>query len=260
MLAIFMTTFREGLEALLIISVALAFLGKTGNRSLMTALFAGTGVAVLGSGALGIYLARHGAFSSVWEGWLALVACALIVGCIIHMQRHGKQMARQIREELAKATSRRPLLMWCSVFLFAVFMVGREGVEAATLIAALSGMETGRQLAIWATAGLGTAMMVAGLWSRYGQRINLSLLFLVTGVFLGLFAIQLGVYAFHEFSEAGVLPWLDNAYWHNATEAYGPGGEYGVWLTYALVLAPVTLLAEAAFSRRYVGMPEKSLS
>ena len=162
MLAIFMTTFREGLEALLIISVALAFLGKTGNRSLMTALFAGTGVAVLGSGALGIYLARHGAFSSVWEGWLALVACALIVGCIIHMQRHGKQMARQIREELAKATSRRPLLMWCSVFLFAVFMVGREGVEAATLIAALSGMETGRQLAIWATAGLGTAMPGSG--------------------------------------------------------------------------------------------------
>ena len=260
MLAIFMTTFREGLEALLIISVALAFLGKTGNRSLTTALFAGTGTAILGSAALGVYLARHGAFSSLWEGWLALVACALIVGCIIHMQRHGKQMARQIRDELAKATNRRPLFMWGSVFLFAVFMVGREGVEAATLIAALSGMETGRQLAIWATAGVGAAIGVAGLWIRYGQRVNLSLLFAVTGVFLGLFAVQLGIYAFHEFSEAGALPGLDNTFWHNATEPYGPGGEYGVWLTYALVLAPASLLIGAVLSRRYPAIAAKSAS
>ena len=55
-----------------------------------------------------------------------------------------------------------------------------------------------------------------------------------------LFVLQLTIYAFHEFSEAGALP-LDNAYWHIATEPYGPDGEYGHWLSYALVLIPLNL-------------------
>ena len=54
--------------------------------------------------------------------------------------------------------------------------------------------------------------------------------------------MQLVVYAFHEFAEAGALPLLDNGYWHELTEPYGPGGEYGVWLTYTLILAPLSLI------------------
>lgn len=45
MLPIFMTTFREGLEALLIISVALAFFRQTGNRALQTPLVSGSAFA-----------------------------------------------------------------------------------------------------------------------------------------------------------------------------------------------------------------------
>ena len=41
MLVIFMTTFREGLEALLIISIAMAFLRKTDNAVLLRPLFSG---------------------------------------------------------------------------------------------------------------------------------------------------------------------------------------------------------------------------
>ena len=68
MLAIFMTTFREGLEALLIISIAMAFLRKTDNAVLLRPLFSGAITAVAGSAALGVYLARTGALSPVWEG------------------------------------------------------------------------------------------------------------------------------------------------------------------------------------------------
>ena len=63
MLAIFMTTFREGLEALLIISIAMAFLRKTDNALLLRPLFSGAITAVAGSAALGVYLARTGALS-----------------------------------------------------------------------------------------------------------------------------------------------------------------------------------------------------
>ncbi|HYR35085.1 MAG TPA: iron permease FTR1, partial [Burkholderiales bacterium] len=79
--------------------------------------------------------------------------------------------------------------------------------------------------------------------------IDLGLFFRVTSVFLLLFAVQLIVYAFHEATEANLLP-IDNAYWHLATEAYGPEGEYGAMLTYALVLVPAAWLAWSALKVR----------
>jgi high-affinity iron transporter len=91
---------------------------------------------------------------------------------------------------------------------------------------------------------------------RYGQRVNLQLFFKVTSAFLTLFALQLVVYAFHEATEANALP-IDNAYWHVATEPYGPEGEYGALLTYALVLIPAGWLVVAALKTR-LARPEQS--
>ena len=79
---------------------------------------------------------------------------------------------------------------------------------------------------------------LAALWGRYGHRVNLARFLQVTAVFLLLFVVQLAIYAFHELTEADILP-LDNAYWHIATEPYGPEGEYGHWLSYALVAFPL---------------------
>lgn len=243
MLPIFMTTFREGLEALLIISVAQAFFRQTGNRALQTPLVSGSAFAVVISALLGVYLARTGALSPIWEAWLALAAAVLIISCVIHMARHGKRMAIEIRERLITLTKSGAQTVWWGVFLFAVLMVGREGIEAATFIAALAGTQSGLELVGSAMSGLVAAAVLAWLWARYGRRVDVGLLFRATGVFLTLFAVQLVMYAFHEFSEANALPGMDNLYWHDLTEAYAPGGEYGVWLTYALVLIPLALVA-----------------
>jgi high-affinity iron transporter len=81
--------------------------------------------------------------------------------------------------------------------------------------------------------------------------VNLALFFKVTSVFLVLFAFQLVLNAFHEATEANVLP-IDNAYWHLATEPYGPEGQYGALLTYALVLVPAVWLVVAAVQARQV--------
>ncbi len=68
-------------------------------------------------------------------------------------------------------------------------------------------------------------------------------------MFLLLFVVQLAVYAFHELTEAGVLP-LDNTYWHMATEPYGPEGTYGHWLSYGLVALPLGWLLLASLGQR----------
>lgn len=59
LLAIFMTTFREGLEALLIISVAMAFLRQTDNHRLLRPLLTGAVVAVIVSAILGVYFGAY---------------------------------------------------------------------------------------------------------------------------------------------------------------------------------------------------------
>jgi high-affinity iron transporter len=62
-----------------------------------------------------------------------------------------------------------------------------------------------------------------------------------------LFALQLVFYAFHEFTEAGVLP-LDNAWWHLATEDLAEGLHaqlYGA----LMVVAPLGWLALKSRSR-----------
>jgi high-affinity iron transporter len=85
-------------------------------------------------------------------------------------------------------------------------------------------------------------------WTRLGRRVNLSRFFQVTAIFMVLFSVQLLVYAFHEFTEAGALPGLDNAYWHLASEPYGPDGpdgQYGHWLSYRLILVPAMFLASS---------------
>jgi high-affinity iron transporter len=100
-----------------------------------------------------------------------------------------------------------------------------------------------------ALAGIALAAALAWGWSRYGHRINLGLFFQVTSIFLVLFAAQLLIYAFHEATEANVLP-IDNQYWHIATEPYGPEGEYGAILTYGLVLMPALWIAWSMISGR----------
>jgi high-affinity iron transporter len=81
--------------------------------------------------------------------------------------------------------------------------------------------------------------------------VNLSRFFQVTAAFMVLFSVQLVIYAFHEFSEAALLPGLDNAWWHLASEPYGPEGAYGHWLTYGLVLIPAAFLVAGWFGDRF---------
>jgi high-affinity iron transporter len=60
-----------------------------------------------------------------------------------------------------------------------------------------------------------------------------------------IFSIQLVIYAFHEYTESieiANLGIIDSAYWHAATEAYGPQGHIGAWISYSLVLVPVAFL------------------
>ena len=251
MLQMTVFTLREGIEAFLIVAIAIAYLRKSGRDALVSAAWWGTGSAALLSTVLGVFLAEF-AVRPIWEAVLAAVAAVMVISMVVYMLKHAKKMRGEIggRIETA-ATGAGP---WIGVFLIVLLMITREGMEMAFIAATLARQAESTHLFFGALLGISLAAVLAWGWSRYGHRINLGLFFQVTSIFLVLFAVQLLIYAFHEATEANVLP-IDNQYWHIATEPYGPEGEYGAILTYGLVLLPALWIVWSMFGARRKSEP-----
>jgi high-affinity iron transporter len=91
----------------------------------------------------------------------------------------------------------------------------------------------GSEMLNGALLGLCAAGMFAWSWARFGHLINVRRFFQVTGIFLLLFMVQVGIYSFHEFSEAGLLP--NSEVLHAATEKFSPDGLYGKWFSVVMI-------------------------
>lgn len=243
-----LVTLREGIEMFLIVAIAAAYLRKTGRGALLSAVSWGTVTAIAISVILGTWLAEVAVLPK-WEALLALIAAVLVISMVVYMLKTARHLRRDIGLQLEAAAERPARAAWVGVFLFVLLMVTREGMETAFITASLFRQTETAHFVVGALVGLALAGLLAWAWLRYGSRVDLGLFFRVTSVFLVLFALQLVVYAFHESTEANLLP-IDNAYWHIATEPYGPEGEYGAALTYALVLIPAAWLAFAALKGR----------
>jgi high-affinity iron transporter len=236
MLQAFIITLREGLEAFLIVAISLAYLRQTGRSQLTAAVHWGVAVALAVS-AVGAYLLYNAANQEWLEGPLALVAAASVTWMIVHMWRYGRRMKGDIEGKLRTSTERAGTAAFVGVFLFALLMVSREGMETALLLIQLR--ET-VHLAAAALLGIGGAAGLAWLYSQYGRRINLALFFQLTAIFLLVFVVQLTIQGFHEMAEQGFLPYSNII--HERTEAWGPDSAFGHALTYLLVLAPLAWL------------------
>ena len=239
MLQAFVITLREGLEAFLIVGISLAYLRKSNRRELIPAVHWGIGLSVLLSIAAA-YLFQRAANQSLWEGVLALVAAASVATLTVHMWRTARKIKGEIEGHLRSSTNKTGPAAWLGVFVFTLLMISREGMETALLMGTLLTQIQTVTIVVGALAGTLAAAVVAMLWSRYGHRVNLGLFFQVTAIFLFVFVLQLSIYGFHELTEANVFPNSEKLHW--ATEPYGPDGVYGQYLTYLLVVGPVSWL------------------
>ena len=236
-------TLREGIEMFLIVAIAAAYLRKTSRTLLLPAVWWGAGVAAIASLVLGVWLAEY-AVAPFRQGVLALIAAALVASMVVYMLKAARHMREEIGQRLEAASRKAGAGAWIGIFLFTVLMITREGMEFAFVAASIATQSGSGPLLAGAALGLVAAGMLAFAWIRYGHRVNLALFFQVTSIFLVLFVLQLLLYAFHEFTEAGALP-IDNAYWHLATEEWAEG-KYANMISLALVLIPLAWLAFAS--------------
>jgi high-affinity iron transporter len=251
MIQAFVITLREGLEAFLVVAISLAYLRKSGRRDLVSAVHWGIALSILISvGAA--FLFQEAANQSLWEAILAMVAAVSVATLTVHMWRTARKMKTEIEGHLYESTLKHGRAAFVGVFLFTLLMITREGMETALLMGTLMFQIQSASIITGAVIGTLSAAGVAWLWSRYGHRVNLSLFFQVTAIFLLVFVVQLLIYGFHELMEANILPYSQPL--HLATEPYGPDGRYGHYLSYMLVMLPLGwLLVSALLPRRFVG-------
>jgi high-affinity iron transporter len=245
MLNSFIIVLREGFESFLLVAVILSYLRKSGQKWLTSAVYVGIALALSASAALG-YLLRQGVDEAVTErifgatlggyisqflgneslreGILGVVAMVMVGSLVIYMWRTGPKVQQRMKDRLAKVSSRSSRIAGVAgVFLFTFLMITREGMETALMLLQVHGSEmlTGALLGLCAAGGL------AWGWAKFGHLIK------VTGIFLLLFMVQVGIYSFHEFSEAGLLP--NSEVLHAATEKFSPDGLYGKWFSVAMI-------------------------
>ena len=247
MLQAFVITLREGFEAFLIVAISLSYLRKSGRGALTAAVHWGVAIAI-GLSLIGGALLFNASNTEWLDGPLAIVAAVSVTWMIVHMWRYGRRMKGNIEGRLRSTSVRTGGAAFAGVLLFTVLMVSREGMETALLLYQLKQTAA---LAFVAAAGVTGAAGVAWLWSRYAHRLNLSLFFQCTAIFLFVFVAQLVIKGFHEMAEQGYLPYSEII--HARTESWGPDSVFGHVLTYLLVILPLGWLAlKAIFSRRPV--------
>jgi len=243
-----MVTFREGIEAFLIIAISMAYLKKTNRGHLLPAIHWGIAGAVVASFILALALGDL-AESPLFEGVLAWTACALVLSLTVHMLSAGRKMKALITGKLESSAAKGGIAAFVGIFLFTVLMISREGMETVLLLTSISGTSNATAMTIGGVAGLGLAGVLGYGWVKKSHLINLGLFMQVTAVFLLVFCVQLFVYGFHELTEVAALP-IDNDYWHMVSEDFAHGSLYAQIMSYAIVVVPMGWLAVALVKER----------
>ncbi len=200
MIDTFVITLREGVEAALVIAIAVAYVKRIARPDLLPAVYRGLLTAVAASfiGAWG--LAKIGWNPDAYEGWVLLVSAFFVGTMVVWMNRHGKHIKTEIETGLQKGNG-----AW-GVFWFVFLMIFREGVETVTMLAALGLNTSGVMSAVGAVLGIVLAVLFGISFVRGTIRVNLKQFFRVTTVILMVVVAQLTITGLHELSESQVLP------------------------------------------------------
>ena len=201
----FIIALREGVEAALVIAIALAYLEKTGRRDLHRAVYRAFAAAAAASVA-GAYLLQKLRWNQeAFEGWTQLAAAVFVFTLVVWMWRHARGLKAHIEQRLGEASAggRRAAI---GVFLFVFLMVFREGVETVLLLAAVNFNTDSILEAAGLVLGFGLAIAFGVTFIRGTLRVDLRRFFRVTSAILLVVVLQLLISGLHELSEAGVLP------------------------------------------------------
>lgn len=223
----FLITLREGLEASLILAILLTYLKKTDRWADARFVWAGTAAAIgicLVAG-IAIFIALDGLNGKVEyavEGFIALLATAVLTHMIFWMRSHARTLGKELRDKVDASVG-------SALAIIAFVAVLREGLETVLfLLSAETATASGGDVVVGGLIGLALSVVIGFGVYRSGNRLNLRTFFNVTAVLLLLFAAGLAGKAVHELRlliswEAG---WLVSSAWTLESGLFATGTFY----------------------------------
>ncbi len=173
MLASFLITFREALEAALIIGIIAAYIAKIGRKDLNRYIYEGIIGAMLASVGIAlvfkaVYGELEGATEQLFEGGAALTAAAVLTYMIFWMAQNSKKIKGELQEKIDISISKGQML----------------GIAALSFV------------------------MFKGMY-----RLDVSSFFKYTSILLILFSAGMVATGVHELNEAGIIPSVIEHVW-----------------------------------------------
>lgn len=215
MLASFLLSLREGIEAALIIGIVLGALRKLHRTDMAPTVWYGTLSAVLVSLITGVFLTAfglslEGAAEQIFEGVAMLLAAAVLTWMIFWMNRQARSIKGELESGVDQALSAGGTR---ALFSLAFLAVVREGIELALFLTAATFASDPRSTILGSLLGIGVAVLLG--WGLFAStvRLNVRRFFQVTGFLLILFAAGLVAHGVHEFNEVGWIPSVVEHVW-----------------------------------------------
>jgi high-affinity iron transporter len=271
MLASFLLSLREGIEAALIIGIVLGALRKLNRTEMTPAVWYGTLSALVISLISGVLLTAfglslEGAAEQIFEGIAMLLAAGVLTWMIFWMNRQARSIKGELEAGVNRATSTGGAR---SLFGLAFLAVVREGIELALFLTAATFASDPQSTILGALFGLGVAILLG--WGMFASTVRLDLrrFFQVTGFLLILFAAGLVAHGVHEFNEVGWIPSVVEHVWdvnpildENSTLGLMLKALFGYNGNPSLteVLAYLTYYAAILFGLRWTNRPVKALA
>ena len=228
-MAEFLVTFRETLEAALIVGILYTYLVKSERLELAARLWYGVGVAVVGSLIVALlFQVLAGGFTGrgekIFEGVIMILAAGVLSTMIVWMARNRNiSHDLEVKAQSALASDSRAGV---GLFLLAFVAVFREGVETVLFLYGVMSNQGGLSFVASLAGGL-TAVAIGYAIFMQGKRMPLKTFFNVSSVLLILFAAGLIAHGIHEFHEAGLLP-FGQPIW-DVNPALRPDGTYPIF-------------------------------
>jgi high-affinity iron transporter len=218
MIASFLLSFREGLEAALIVGIVLGALRKVNRVDLSRVVWLGVGLAGVLSILMGLILnylriSLVGFAEKIFEGTTMLLAAGILTWVLFWMRRAGKAKEDSLEGGAARSALGGNRL---ALFLLALTAVLREGVELVLFLTAASIQSESLQMVAGTILGLLAAVFLGWIVFSSSLRLSPRGFFRVTTPILMLFAAGMLAHGIHEFAEAGIVPGIISPLWNTS--------------------------------------------
>ncbi len=187
-------TFREGLEAFLVVGIILTYLGRCNLNKYSKWVFVGAGIGLLSAILLGLLFQIYysGFESSLGELYLKVTimgfAIIVLTYMVIWMARNGRNMKGEIEKNLEHVISTGSVLALVMMSFLAIL---REGFETVLFLGALYGNEMSTPVYYGGIIGLIMALIVTVAIFKGIRNLPIKQFFNITGGLIMLIAAGL---------------------------------------------------------------------